>query len=77
MLLDLTASNPTACGFVYPERGILAALADPLALEYKPESKGLVETRAAVAEYYARPAKFCTRCRRREPGANRADVRNE
>jgi alanine-synthesizing transaminase len=52
-LLDLTVSNPTACGFVYPEREILAALADPRALEYKPESKGLAETRAAVAGYYA------------------------
>jgi alanine-synthesizing transaminase len=52
-LLDLTASNPTACGFVYPEQEILAALADPRALEYKPESKGLSGTRAAVAEYYA------------------------
>ena len=52
-MLDLTVSNPTACGFVYPEREILAALADPRALEYKPESKGLAETRAAVAGYYA------------------------
>ncbi|HYB62679.1 MAG TPA: pyridoxal phosphate-dependent aminotransferase [Methylomirabilota bacterium] len=57
-MLDLTASNPTNCGFVYPEREILAALADPRALEYKPESKGLVETRAAVAEYYASRPSF-------------------
>ena len=52
-LIDLTASNPTVCGFVYPEREILAALANPRALEYQPESKGLSEARAAVAEYYA------------------------
>ena len=52
-LIDLTASNPTTCGFVYPEREILAALANPRAMEYKPESKGLYEARAAVAEYYA------------------------
>jgi aspartate/methionine/tyrosine aminotransferase len=57
-LLDLTASNPTNCGFVYPEREILAALADPRALEYKPESKGLFETRAAVAGYYASRPSF-------------------
>ena len=52
-LLDLTASNPTTCGFDYPEQEILAALADPRALAYRPESKGLPEARAAVAEYYA------------------------
>jgi len=51
-LLDLTVSNPTACGFVYPQREILAALADPRTLVYVPESKGLPEARAAVAEYY-------------------------
>jgi alanine-synthesizing transaminase len=55
-LLDLTASNPTNCGFAYPEREILAALGDPRALEYGPESRGLPEARAAIAEYYrARP----------------------
>ena len=51
-LLDLTASNPTNCGFRYPEQEILAALADPRALEYRPESRGLLETRAAVCDYY-------------------------
>src|SRR5580693_7695072 len=57
-LLDLTASNPTTCGFVYPEREILAALADPRGLVYRPESKGLREAREAVAEYYAGRAGF-------------------
>ncbi len=52
-LLDLTASNPTECGLIYPEREILAALCDPRALTYRPESKGLLEAREAVAEYYA------------------------
>jgi alanine-synthesizing transaminase len=52
-LFDLTASNPTTCGFDYPERGILAALADPRGLVYRPESKGLREAREAVDEYYA------------------------
>jgi aspartate/methionine/tyrosine aminotransferase len=56
-LLDLTVSNPTTCGFTYPQKEILAALADPRALRYAPESKGLPEARAAVAEYYSeRPA---------------------
>jgi alanine-synthesizing transaminase len=56
--LDLTVSNPTTCGFHYPQREILAALADPRALIYSPESKGLPEARAAVAEYYAGRAGF-------------------
>jgi alanine-synthesizing transaminase len=51
--LDLTASNPTTCGFVYPEREILEVLGDPRALVYRPESKGLREAREGVAEYYA------------------------
>jgi alanine-synthesizing transaminase len=51
-LLDLTVSNPTECGVSYPEREILAALADPRAIEYAPESKGLREAREAVADYY-------------------------
>ena len=51
-LFDLTASNPTTCGFAYPEHEILAALADPSALTYRPESKGLREAREAVANYY-------------------------
>jgi alanine-synthesizing transaminase len=49
---DLTVSNPTACGLAYPGEEILAALADPRTLEYRPESKGLREAREAVAEYY-------------------------
>src|SRR5580704_14196396 len=57
-LFDLTASNPTTCGFDYPEREILAALTDPRALVYRPESKGLLEARQAVAEYYAGRAGF-------------------
>jgi alanine-synthesizing transaminase len=57
-LLDLTASNPTTCGLAYPEREILAALTDPRALVYRPESKGLLEAREAVAEYYVGRAGF-------------------
>jgi len=51
-LLDLTVSNPTACGLAYPEREIVAALGDRRALVYSPESKGLREARAAIADYY-------------------------
>ncbi len=51
-LLDLTASNPTTCGFEYPESEILKAIADPHALKYAPESKGLRSARESVAAYY-------------------------
>jgi alanine-synthesizing transaminase len=51
-LLDLTVSNPTACGLAYPEEEIVTALADTRALEYRPESKGLPEAREAIAGYY-------------------------
>jgi len=51
-VLDLTASNPTTCGFQYDEAAILAALRDPAALTYEPEPKGMPAARAAVARYY-------------------------
>jgi alanine-synthesizing transaminase len=51
-LLDLTNSNPTTCGFSYPNKEILAALSDRRTLRYAPESKGLRAAREAVAGYY-------------------------
>jgi aspartate/methionine/tyrosine aminotransferase len=50
--LDLTISNPTICGFHYDETAILGALQSSAALRYDPQPKGLVSSRAAVAEYY-------------------------
>ena len=52
-LLDLTASNPTDCGFDYDRPAILGALADPAALAYQPNPRGLETARRAVAAYYA------------------------
>jgi hypothetical protein len=52
-LLDLTESNPTRCGFVFDQAAILAALADPRALSYAPDPRGLLGARQAVAGYYA------------------------
>jgi alanine-synthesizing transaminase len=52
-LFDLTASNPTECGFSYPREEILDALGNARALLYRPESKGLREAREAVSAYYA------------------------
>ncbi len=49
---DLTASNPTRCGFVYPE-GLLAPLTDSRALDYDAQPKGLLPAREAVCRYYA------------------------
>jgi aspartate/methionine/tyrosine aminotransferase len=51
-LYDLTASNPTECGFVYDSEAILAALQNPAALRYEPNPKGLEIARRAVAKYY-------------------------
>jgi alanine-synthesizing transaminase len=51
-LWDLTVSNPTACDLVYPGREIVAALADRRTIEYHPESKGMLEARKAVSDYY-------------------------
>jgi alanine-synthesizing transaminase len=52
-LIDLTASNPTECGFKYDEEAILSALRNPAALKYEPNPRGLAVARNAVAQYYA------------------------
>ena len=52
-ILDLTESNPTHAGLDYPGGELLAALADPRALLYNPDPRGLLAAREAVAEYYA------------------------
>jgi aspartate/methionine/tyrosine aminotransferase len=49
---DLTASNPTRCGFHY-EPSLLAPLADERAFDYDPQPKGLLAAREAVCAYYA------------------------
>jgi aspartate/methionine/tyrosine aminotransferase len=51
-LFDLTASNPTRCGFAYDAAAILAPLQDPAALEYEPDPRGLRPAREAVSRYY-------------------------
>jgi aspartate/methionine/tyrosine aminotransferase len=51
-ITDLTASNPTRCGFVYPD-SLLDALADGRALDYDPQPRGLLPAREAVCRYYA------------------------
>jgi len=51
-IADLTASNPTRCEFKY-DAGLLAALADPRALDYDPQPRGVRTARKAVCGYYA------------------------
>jgi aspartate/methionine/tyrosine aminotransferase len=49
---DLTASNPTRCGFTY-DADLLGALESPEALDYDPNPRGLLQAREAVCAYYA------------------------
>jgi alanine-synthesizing transaminase len=51
-LFDLTASNPTHCGFDYDAASILAPLQNPAALHYEPDPRGLRSARDAVSLYY-------------------------
>src|SRR5215469_11280160 len=51
-ILDLTASNPTQCGFHYDSDGILSAFRNPAALQYDPQPKGTLAARREVARYY-------------------------
>ncbi len=64
-IYDLTASNPTRCGFVYDEAALLSPLSDPAALTYDPSAFGIASAREAVAAYYREhrvavdPAQLC------------------
>ena len=53
MLLDLTVSNPTACGFAYDAEAILGPLRNEVALGYDPDPRGMRSAREAVGRYYA------------------------
>jgi alanine-synthesizing transaminase len=53
IVTDLTESNPTRCGILYPEKEILSALADKSSLLYQPKPRGLLLARKAIADYYA------------------------
>jgi alanine-synthesizing transaminase len=52
-VLDLTLSNPTHAGILYDGDSILKSLADPAALDYDPQPKGMRSAREAVAKYYS------------------------
>ena len=51
-LLDLSASNPTNVGLEIDASAILGAFQNPDMLEYRPDPKGMLSARQAVAAYY-------------------------
>jgi aspartate/methionine/tyrosine aminotransferase len=63
-LLDLTASNPTRVGLRYDSTAILGALGSSQAMDYDPQTKGLLSARVAVAGYYSED---CAQGRGNEP----------
>ena len=48
LVLDLTESNPTRCGFLYDERAITRAFSRPDVFLYEPHPQGLLSAREAV-----------------------------
>lgn len=50
-VLDLTESNPTRAGIVYPPELFLGAFHNEKNLLYAPEPKGMLKARQAVADY--------------------------
>jgi alanine-synthesizing transaminase len=57
-LIDLTISNPTRSGIIYPAR-LFAQLSSPEVADYRPEPFGMRSAREAVAADYAR-RQVCT-----------------
>lgn len=51
-LIDLTASNPTRCGFRYDSELLLGALRKEASLEYDPDPRGIRAAREAICGYY-------------------------
>jgi alanine-synthesizing transaminase len=51
-ILDLTVSNPTEAGVRPDPEIVLAALANPEAMRYDPQPRGLLGARQAVCRYY-------------------------
>jgi len=51
-IFDLTLSNPSLCGFSYPEDAIISALGSKDVFNYSPDPKGLMGARSAIAEMH-------------------------
>ncbi len=52
IVLNLTETNPTRCGFRFLKPGLLASLSRPENLKYEPDPHGLMEAQLAVCGYY-------------------------
>jgi len=52
-ILNLTESNPTRAGIIYPDDAILRAFEDPAMLIYDPESAGLEAARRQIAAAFS------------------------
>ncbi len=50
-ILDLTESNPTNAGLIYPTAEILNAFANPQNLKYEPSVRGLLSAREAIGPH--------------------------
>ncbi|HET8948164.1 MAG TPA: pyridoxal phosphate-dependent aminotransferase [Candidatus Polarisedimenticolia bacterium] len=50
-VIDLTETNPTRVGLVYPGAAIAQAMADPGAARYAPDPRGLLAAREAVSAW--------------------------
>ena len=70
-ILDLTASNPTRCGFEYDAEAILGALQSPAALDYDPESQRAVAGEGSGGRLLCR-ARGC-----RRPGTYLSDHQHQ
>jgi alanine-synthesizing transaminase len=57
-LLDLTISNPTEAGIRPDAEIVVAALANPEAMHYDPQPRGLLGARKAVSHYYRESHEF-------------------
>lgn len=55
-IADLTISNPTACGFHYPETAIRAALGGPETMLHRPHPRGSLAAREAIARHHGHGA---------------------
>lgn len=52
IILDLTVSNPTEAGILPNSKAVLGGLANPQAMRYDPQPRGLLAARQAVCRYY-------------------------
>src|ERR1700757_2110727 len=58
-IIDLSVSNPTRAELHFDADAILGSLAQPAALDYDPQPRGLLSARQGVAEYYRADHEGC------------------